>query len=170
MKYRSPVFCEHANECPTSVCQCPENCACRESMCSAESIIEQESQDLAELGKDLKATAMALKIVPGYPECRALWDTWFRWLDGFAYGQETEESEPKIKLGAAELLLRELDRRAGEIADLKAELERLRSLIAETIELSCGRRGWLDNQVTCISRAEPTKNWCRYCLSTLVRP
>lgn len=65
------------------------------------------------------------------------------------------------------VMSKELDRRAEEIATLKAECERLRGLIAETIELSCGRRGWFDMQATCIPRAEPTKNWCRYCLSTL---
>lgn len=61
MKYKSPVFCEHANECPTSVCQCPKNCACRESMCSEKSIAEQKSQELAELGRDLKASARVIK-------------------------------------------------------------------------------------------------------------
>lgn len=31
--YQSGVFCEHANECPTSVCRCNIDCACREHMC-----------------------------------------------------------------------------------------------------------------------------------------
>lgn len=29
---RKPVFCDHANECP-SQCDCPPDCACRETMC-----------------------------------------------------------------------------------------------------------------------------------------
>lgn len=33
MQYESMMFCEHANECPTSICQCPVNCGCRERMC-----------------------------------------------------------------------------------------------------------------------------------------
>ncbi len=41
MKYRSAVFCEHANEAPTGssgpiYCQCPPDCACREHMCKPE--------------------------------------------------------------------------------------------------------------------------------------
>lgn len=62
MKYRSPVFCEHANECPTSICQCPDDCACRESMCSAEPIAEQESQELAEFVRDLKSSVRAISL------------------------------------------------------------------------------------------------------------
>ena len=35
--YKSAVFCEHANECPTGGsgpwCQCPLDCSCREHMC-----------------------------------------------------------------------------------------------------------------------------------------
>lgn len=33
MKYRSPVYCEHANENPCRECTCPPDCACREHMC-----------------------------------------------------------------------------------------------------------------------------------------
>lgn len=33
MIYESMMFCEHANECPTSICRCPPNCGCRERMC-----------------------------------------------------------------------------------------------------------------------------------------
>jgi len=33
VKYKSVVFCEHANECPTSICVCPKDCACRMRMC-----------------------------------------------------------------------------------------------------------------------------------------
>lgn len=33
MKYQPSMFCEHANECPTSICRCPVDCACRERMC-----------------------------------------------------------------------------------------------------------------------------------------
>jgi len=33
MNYESMMFCNHANECPTSICTCPPNCGCREMMC-----------------------------------------------------------------------------------------------------------------------------------------
>lgn len=35
MSYAPMMFCEHANECPTSICRCPSNCGCRELMCKA---------------------------------------------------------------------------------------------------------------------------------------
>lgn len=33
IKYKPAAFCEHANECPTSVCKCPVDCSCRQHMC-----------------------------------------------------------------------------------------------------------------------------------------
>lgn len=33
IKYKSAAFCDHANECPTSVCKCPVDCSCRQHMC-----------------------------------------------------------------------------------------------------------------------------------------
>lgn len=32
-KWLSPALCNHANECPTSICDCPPNCSCRQRMC-----------------------------------------------------------------------------------------------------------------------------------------
>lgn len=32
-QYRSAVYCGHANECPSSPCECPVDCSCREHMC-----------------------------------------------------------------------------------------------------------------------------------------
>lgn len=32
-QYKAAAYCEHANECPSGLCACPSDCACREHMC-----------------------------------------------------------------------------------------------------------------------------------------
>lgn len=39
------MFCEHANECPTSACRCPADCACREKMCAQTSTPQRRVTD-----------------------------------------------------------------------------------------------------------------------------
>ncbi len=34
MKYKSAVFCEHANEVPKQICKCSNDCSCRKHMCN----------------------------------------------------------------------------------------------------------------------------------------
>lgn len=55
----------------------------------------------------------------------------------------------------------------AELDSLRAECERLRGLISNTTLLGCLRAGWNDSKATCISRNDPTEQWCRHCLATL---
>lgn len=78
VKYRSGMFCNHANECPAGACVCPDDCVCRGRMCETkgfdltdapsglaagrlQSLLE-EHRDLLRRNLELQRTVQSLAV------------------------------------------------------------------------------------------------------------
>jgi len=68
-KYQSPIFCNHANECPSGPsgpsgkCDCNDDCSCRELMCVKNELAVNKSDFKSSYLENKKEMIMILGLI-----------------------------------------------------------------------------------------------------------
>jgi hypothetical protein len=135
MKYKSAVFCEHANECPTGICTCPNDCACRESMCKWEGGQAYVADRAGEPSPELTEAERNLRLENVCDDDCAVITAELDRLRAIGRALRIERKATELALAAGR---EELDRLHALVTAQAAEIERLKSNIA-SMQKSCER-------------------------------